>query len=61
MARQPNRCPHCHEIAASVACVKCNRDMCEHCLSFHWAFGKVCGLCFDEINAKEREDEEERN
>jgi hypothetical protein len=40
------RCPHCYSFAAYVACVTCNRDMCEDCISYGEA-GKVCGLCRD--------------
>ena len=40
------RCPHCQSSAARAACVTCNRDMCEDCISFGDA-GKVCGLCRD--------------
>ncbi len=40
------RCEHCRSRALHVACVTCQRSMCEDCISFGNA-GKVCGLCKD--------------
>jgi hypothetical protein len=53
-SRAPSRCPHCRSKAAPVACVRCNRPMCEDCISFH-AIGKVCGLCVDQLAEEEQE------
>ena len=47
------RCPHCRSMAAHVACVKCNRDMCEDCISFG-EVGKVCGICKDRKDGRRR-------
>ena len=41
-----NPCPHCHSKAPHVACVTCQREMCEDCIHYGEA-GKVCGLCLD--------------
>lgn len=55
--REPRRCPHCRSTAARSACVKCMREMCEDCISFH-SVGKVCGLCRDRMDADGREKDE---
>jgi hypothetical protein len=46
--RGPWHCPHCHAASTPVSCVRCQRQMCEDCISYHSA-GKVCGLCFDQM------------
>lgn len=55
MIREPWRCPHCRARSYAVACVTCNRDMCEDCISFGDA-GKVCGLCKDREDGRKRYD-----
>jgi hypothetical protein len=39
-------CPHCRSRAPRVSCKKCNREMCQGCISAG-NLGPTCGLCKD--------------
>jgi hypothetical protein len=47
------RCPHCHGRAKAARCSKCNREMCQECISHTPSMGQVCGLCKDDIEQGE--------
>lgn len=53
MAVNRNRCKHCGSSALHAACVVCNRDMCEDCISYGDA-GKMCGMCIDREDSLHR-------
>jgi hypothetical protein len=53
---ESRRCPHCLSLEPYVACQKCNRDMCEECISIWPSYGKVCGLCYDRMEGRGRFD-----
>lgn len=44
---KPWRCPHCGARAVPTSCKKCDREMCDQCISDDPEVGPVCGLCYD--------------
>lgn len=48
-AADPAKCPHCFSSAPRVFCAKCNRDMCDDCISSGPRGERVCGSCCDDL------------